>query len=123
MEKAYTTDETPEAKKDELDPLTSEEKLEFAESDQQEATNTKGRRLEDDSATPYSGHCRPDAEIWRRYLKETEIEDKELTQLWGESLDALLVFVSYRLVVFRDAILIPEIPGRFIRCHLDRFPC
>ncbi|KIM27231.1 hypothetical protein M408DRAFT_38109, partial [Serendipita vermifera MAFF 305830] len=31
---------------------------------------------------------------WARYLEETEIEDKELTDIWNNSLDSLLVFAG-----------------------------
>jgi hypothetical protein len=54
------------------------------------------RKLEGDGDAPYASHCRPDAAIWGLYLKETEIEDKEVTELWNSSLDSLLVFVSCR---------------------------
>ena len=52
------------------------------------------RKLEGDAEGPYAGHCRSDALIWALYLKETEMEDKEVTDLWNNSLDSLLVFVS-----------------------------
>jgi hypothetical protein len=51
------------------------------------------KALEPDD-NPYGSHCRADADIWRFYLSETEVEDKELTGLWNSSLDSLLVFVS-----------------------------
>ena len=53
-----------------------------------------GRKLEGDAEAPYANHCRSDARIWALYLKETEMEDKEVTDLWNDSLDSLLVFVS-----------------------------
>jgi hypothetical protein len=56
------------------------------------------RKLEGDGDAPYASHCRPDAGIWGLYLKETEIEDKEVTELWNNSLDSLLVFVSHALI-------------------------
>jgi hypothetical protein len=52
------------------------------------------RELEGDGEAPYASHCRSDALIWALYLKETEMEDKEVTDLWNNSLDSLLVFVS-----------------------------
>jgi hypothetical protein len=52
------------------------------------------RKLEGDTESPYASYCRADAPIWGRYLKETEMEDKEVTDLWNSSLDSLLVFVS-----------------------------
>jgi len=52
------------------------------------------RKLEGDAEAPYASHCRSDALIWALYLKETEMEDKEVTDLWNDSLDSLLVFVS-----------------------------
>ena len=52
------------------------------------------RKLERDTESPYASYCRADAPIWGRYLKETEMEDKEVTDLWNSSLDSLLVFVS-----------------------------
>jgi Family of unknown function (DUF6535) len=53
------------------------------------------RKLEGDGEVPYASHCRADAQIWGLYLKETEMEDKEVTDLWNSSLDSLLVFVSH----------------------------
>jgi hypothetical protein len=52
------------------------------------------RELEGDAEAPYASHCRSDSLIWALYLKETEMEDKEVTDLWNNSLDSLLVFVS-----------------------------
>lgn len=52
------------------------------------------RKLEGDGEAPCASHCRADADIWRLYLKETEAEDREVTELWNSSLDSLLVFVS-----------------------------
>ncbi|KIM22558.1 hypothetical protein M408DRAFT_51593, partial [Serendipita vermifera MAFF 305830] len=31
---------------------------------------------------------------WRLYLKETEVEDREVTELWNSNLDSLLVFAG-----------------------------
>ncbi|KAJ7206290.1 hypothetical protein GGX14DRAFT_367474 [Mycena pura] len=44
------------------------------------------------SGSPYNRHYEPTAEIWKLYLKETEVEDKELAQLWQIGLDQLLIF-------------------------------
>jgi hypothetical protein len=57
------------------------------------------RKLEGDGDAPYASHCRPDAAIWGLYLKETEIEDKEVTELWNNNLDSLLIFVSRAVIV------------------------
>ncbi|KIM22928.1 hypothetical protein M408DRAFT_268950 [Serendipita vermifera MAFF 305830] len=45
-----------------------------------------------DEDAPFANSCRPDAPIWGLYLKETEAEDKELTEIWNNSLDSLLIF-------------------------------
>ncbi|KIM33607.1 hypothetical protein M408DRAFT_19871 [Serendipita vermifera MAFF 305830] len=50
--------------------------------------------LEADQEAPFANSCRPDAPIWGLYLKETEAEDKELTELWNNSLDSLLIFAG-----------------------------
>ncbi|KIM27730.1 hypothetical protein M408DRAFT_163809 [Serendipita vermifera MAFF 305830] len=52
------------------------------------------RKLEGDGEAPCASHCRADADIWRLYLKETEAEDREVTELWNSSLDSLLVFAG-----------------------------
>ncbi|PVF91169.1 hypothetical protein CPB86DRAFT_719963, partial [Serendipita vermifera] len=45
-----------------------------------------------DSFHPQS--CRDDAPIWGLYLKETEAEDNELTDLWNKGIDSLLIFAG-----------------------------
>jgi hypothetical protein len=43
---------------------------------------------------PYAKSYHPDAAIWRLYLEEARAEDKELAEIWKNSLDSLLLFVS-----------------------------
>ncbi|PVF98707.1 hypothetical protein CPB86DRAFT_704713, partial [Serendipita vermifera] len=38
--------------------------------------------------------CHDDAPIWGLYLKETEAEDNELTDLWNKGIDSLLIFAG-----------------------------
>ncbi|KIM34571.1 hypothetical protein M408DRAFT_98222 [Serendipita vermifera MAFF 305830] len=52
------------------------------------------KSLEAEEDSPFASHCRPDGPIWARYLAESEIEDKELTDIWNSSLDSLLVFAG-----------------------------
>ncbi|KIJ57064.1 hypothetical protein M422DRAFT_198449, partial [Sphaerobolus stellatus SS14] len=47
-----------------------------------------------DSESPYKQHYQPTAAVWALYLKETEAEDKELTELWQVGLDQLLIFAG-----------------------------
>ncbi|KIM27712.1 hypothetical protein M408DRAFT_163458 [Serendipita vermifera MAFF 305830] len=54
----------------------------------------RDRKLEEDRDTPCASHCRADADIWRLYLKETEAEDREITELLNGGLDSLLVFAG-----------------------------
>jgi hypothetical protein len=43
---------------------------------------------------PDAKYYYPDAAIWRLYLEEVRAEDKELAEIWKNSLDSLLLFVS-----------------------------
>ncbi|KIM20608.1 hypothetical protein M408DRAFT_30212 [Serendipita vermifera MAFF 305830] len=59
-----------------------------------EAVATVESVFKADEDAPFANSCRPDAPIWGLYLKETEAEDKELTDLWNNSLDSLLIFAG-----------------------------
>ena len=76
------------------------------------------RKLEGDGEAPCATHCRADADIWRLYLKETEAEDREVTELWNSSLDSLLVFVS-QVALFLGNHIHPLV-GRSLRRNFDR---
>ncbi|KAF8512983.1 hypothetical protein JB92DRAFT_254607 [Gautieria morchelliformis] len=46
------------------------------------------------AVNPYAKYCQPDSLIWRLYLEETEAEDQEVTYVWKNGLDSLLVFAG-----------------------------
>jgi hypothetical protein len=79
----------------ELDTNSKDAVTADSQEDEPQLELTVDPKLEGDPEAPFAQHCRPDAHIWGLYLNETEIEDKEITDLWKDSLDSLLVFVSY----------------------------
>jgi hypothetical protein len=81
------------------DDLPGQSKPDTTTANEQRPIRATDRKLEGDGDAPYASHCRPDAAIWGLYLKETEIEDKEVTELWNNSLDSLLVFVSCAIIL------------------------
>jgi hypothetical protein len=60
----------------------------------QTVSNGRNTKLEQDEASPYAQHCRDNAKIWSKYLKETDSEDKEVTSIGNSNLDSMLTFVS-----------------------------
>jgi hypothetical protein len=88
------------------------------------ATDRAHNILEAQDDNPYASHCRSDAVIWSKYLEESEVEDKELTEIWDRNLDSLLIFVSSvdEAPETRELILIWHPTGRIVRRHLDGVP-
>lgn len=64
------------------------------ENDEPRKETISDRKIGDPEAL-FAQHCWPDAHIWGLYLNETGVEDKEMTDLWKDSLDSLLVFVGF----------------------------
>jgi len=54
---------------------------------------------------PYSHHYQPNATIWDHYLKQSEAEDKALTELLQVAPDQLLLFVCQLLPSFPYIVL------------------
>ncbi|PVF92966.1 hypothetical protein CPB86DRAFT_809157 [Serendipita vermifera] len=54
--------------------------------------DTKG--LEGDERKPNYKSCQENAQVWGLYLKEANLEDQELTTLWNNGLDSLLIFAG-----------------------------
>ncbi|KIM24072.1 hypothetical protein M408DRAFT_27358, partial [Serendipita vermifera MAFF 305830] len=85
----------PTAKPAEVPAVPVEPRNDAVESVDESRTPPKvNKALEPQEDSPFASHCRSDGPIWARYLDESEIEDKELTEIWNNSLDSLLVFVS-----------------------------
>ncbi|PVF98698.1 hypothetical protein CPB86DRAFT_797143 [Serendipita vermifera] len=80
-------DETTPPINDPTEDLPTEEKL-----DKPKDAVQQKLRPNVDSFHPQS--CRDDAPIWGLYLKETEAEDNELTDLWNKGIDTLLIFAG-----------------------------
>ncbi|PVF94825.1 hypothetical protein CPB86DRAFT_712455 [Serendipita vermifera] len=60
----------------------------------QDASNDGDIKLEEDEGSPYAQHCRDNARIWTKYLRETDNEDKEVTSIGNSSLDSMLTFAG-----------------------------
>ncbi|PVF94827.1 hypothetical protein CPB86DRAFT_627638 [Serendipita vermifera] len=60
----------------------------------QNASSGRDTKLEEDEASPYAQHCRDNAKIWSKYLRETDNEDKEVTSIGNSSLDSMLTFAG-----------------------------
>ncbi|CAG8689609.1 7880_t:CDS:2, partial [Acaulospora colombiana] len=54
--------------------------------------DTKG--LEGDERKPNYKSCQENAQVWGLYLKEANLEDQELTAIWNNGLDSLLIFAG-----------------------------
>ncbi|PVF90858.1 hypothetical protein CPB86DRAFT_830836 [Serendipita vermifera] len=54
--------------------------------------DTKG--LEGDERQPNYKSCQENAQVWGLYLKEVNLEGQELTTLWNNGLDSLLIFAG-----------------------------
>ncbi|KAF8521979.1 hypothetical protein BU17DRAFT_45439, partial [Hysterangium stoloniferum] len=59
-----------------------------------EAAFSGDNSLESEDDNPYSKHLQSDSTIWSLYLKETELEDKELANSLQVGIDQLLIFAG-----------------------------
>jgi hypothetical protein len=60
----------------------------------EEPEKSRPKELEVEEESPYAQHCRDNAKIWSKYVKETDLEDKEITSVGNSSIDSMLTFVS-----------------------------
>lgn len=57
-------------------------------------TDPDKHSIQPEEESPYAQHCRDNAKYWSQYLKETDVEDKQMTSIGNSSLDSMLTFAG-----------------------------